>query len=541
MTTAESIAGPSRTKAVESYVIVPSMPGMVDIYQYGQSPMPMSAEAAIEYLADAPDEELSVCWNLDQTIAPLLKALGKQNCETLYKTGRCFHRPYSIFYIEKKVFGVHRVGAKRKLSLYGIDQFYPENDEPSTVEELQVLAQDVVTALGKMGLEATRLSSAIALYDEQQMRHFSLPTGQDMPREAAFLAWQCGGKLWIENFVMGYWEKAYDYDIVSAFPSVARELVDIRYLDWVHTEMYQSDAVYGYAKCEVQIHEWVKVHPIIHRHANGELSCPWGWFEEYLTKGEIDFIRKEKLGDVEILDAWWGKPKEDKRLPRPLAMPLDRMFAHKESNDPLGKRIAKSILVGNYYGRFGEERKKAFGPHWNPCYFAEISTQTRLRVADFLYAHFIGPGDGDGYRHLLHVSVDGVLLDTPVIPADMRGIRVGLGSWKLDSVSPALVISSGLLYLGGKHPKGLWLEDVLTMINLNPGHPYYERGTPRMVTLGEALTNKKFEELGMVKDFYSTIDLLSLEQERVFDKVPRTGGELLKNTYRSQPDKVWEV
>ena len=82
---------------------------------------------------------------------------------------------------------------------------------------------------------------------------------------------------------------------------------------------------------------------------------------------------------------------------------------------------------------------------------------------------------------------------------------------------------------------------MLTMINLNPGHPYYERGTPRMVTLGEALTNKKFEELGMVKDFYSTIDLLSLEQERVFDKVPRTGGELLKNTYRSQPDKVWEV
>jgi len=37
-----------------------------------------------------------------------------------------------------------------------------------------------------------------------------------------------------------------------------------------------------------------------------------------------------------------------------------------------------------------------------------------LEVARWLYKHGIGPEDNEGYKHLIHISVDGVLLDKEV-------------------------------------------------------------------------------------------------------------------------------
>lgn len=102
---------------------------------------------------------------------------------------------------------------------------------------------------------------------------------------------------------------AYDYDLVSSFPSVARDLVDIRYCDWVKSNEYQPEAIYGYVKCEVTIYDWVMVSPIIYTDENGDSSTPTGTWETYLTKGELDFIDKWKIGEYKILEGWWAIPK----------------------------------------------------------------------------------------------------------------------------------------------------------------------------------------------------------------------------------------
>jgi len=99
-------------------------------------------------------------------------------------------------------------------------------------------------------------------------------------------------------------------------------------------------------------------------------------------------------------------------LQKPLAQPVDRLLAYKQKTG-LQAALAKRMSVG-VYGKLGEERKDKFGPYFNPAWFAEISTQVRLQVAEWLYSNGIGPRDNEGYKHLLHISVDGALLDCPI-------------------------------------------------------------------------------------------------------------------------------
>ena len=99
-------------------------------------------------------------------------------------------------------------------------------------------------------------------------------------------------------------------------------------------------------------------------------------------------------------------------LLRPLDNPMTKLLTYKQRTG-LQSALAKRMSTG-IYGKFGEERKDEFGPYFNPVWFAEISTQVRLGVAEELYSHGIGPGDNEGYKHLLHISVDGFLSDCPI-------------------------------------------------------------------------------------------------------------------------------
>jgi len=202
----------------------------------------------------------------------------------------------------------------------------------------------------------------------------------------------------------------YDYDLRSAFPEVAKELIDTRDCNWIESAEYQPKAIYGFVRCEVTIYDWVMVSPIIQETEAGLIS-PTGTWEEYLTKAELDFITKWKIGVYKILEGNWALTNR-KALRKPLKVPMERLLEYKQGSE-LQKLLAKRMSTG-IYGKFGEEWADEFGDYFNSVYFAEISTQTRLQVAEFLYAHGIGPGDNEGYKHLLHIGVDGVLLDCPI-------------------------------------------------------------------------------------------------------------------------------
>jgi len=321
----------------------------------------------------------------------------------------------------------------------------------------------------------------------------------------------------------------FDYDLRSAYANIAKDLVDIRYCRWLESKDYQPDAIYGYVRAKVTIYDWVYVHPILYETQDGSLESRVGIWERYTTKSELDFITKWGIGEWEILSGYWALPPKRFKgeLPKPLKQSTEKLLAYKQIT---GLQSAMAKRMSMYSGKFGEQRQNGFGPLFNPVWKAEINTQVSLQVADWLYSQGVGPGNGGKYRYLIHVSVDGVLL---TIDLPTRG------QWRQSYTGPALSVSSGLLYYGGKKPKGLRLEDILKLVREHPNKGYYEKQLKRRVTLGDALGDSgKFEDLGKEKAMVSTIDLYRLSHDRNFAKLPQTGGALLKNKYRSKPRRA---
>lgn len=319
----------------------------------------------------------------------------------------------------------------------------------------------------------------------------------------------------------------FDYDLRSAFPEVAKELIDFRECKWIESPEYQEKAIYGYVRCEVTIYDWVMVSPILRETEEGLIS-PIGTWEEYLTKGELDFITKWKIGEWKIIEGWWAITSR-KALKKPLKLPMEKLLLYKQGSE-LQKLLAKRMSTG-VYGRTGEDWGKEFGPNFNPVYFSEISTQVRLEVGNFLYSHGIGPGDNEGYGHLIHVGVDSVMLDKELdISKDTQ--------WRLAYEGEALIISSGLVYTALTKPKGLHLEEVLSLIKEHPRQPYYEKKIKRRLTLGDSLAQHRLGDIGKEFEFSVSINLLNAEHDRDFKKLPQTGQQVLSRKYTSKPIEV---
>lgn len=112
------------------------------------------------------------------------------------------------------------------------------------------------------------------------------------------------------------------------------------------------------------------------------------------------------------------------------------------------------------------------------------------------------------------------------------------GQWKLAYQGPALILSSGLVYTDITTPKGLSLAEVLVMIKAHPRQPYYEKTLRRRLTLGDALAQDRLEDIGKEMTFSVSLSLINPSHDRDFKKTPKTGRQLLRNKYRSQPIKV---
>ena len=152
------------------------------------------------------DRCIRVSWELDATVAPLLKLLGERRCRKLHDTHKCYYAPFNCFYVPSKVFSITHIPTHDKVNLYDLAQYFPELDEPEDLLEVQMLGEKLIYELKKMGLEPTKLTSPVAIYEECMMQYLDLPGVFDMPKEAAEFAYRCSGKLWIEAFQLGYWE-----------------------------------------------------------------------------------------------------------------------------------------------------------------------------------------------------------------------------------------------------------------------------------------------------------------------------------------------
>jgi hypothetical protein len=170
----------------------------------GESRLSTDPVRLFEFLLEDYSPCIKVCWDLDSTVAPLLKLLGVGACRKLRKTKRLFYEGFSLFYVTGKVFIIKHPQAK--MSLYGLEQYYPELNEPESVDLIQGFGVELLKELKKMGMEPTKLTSPIAIYDECIMSKMDLPKLKDIPPKAAEFAYRCSGRLFIEAHQIGYWQ-----------------------------------------------------------------------------------------------------------------------------------------------------------------------------------------------------------------------------------------------------------------------------------------------------------------------------------------------
>lgn len=344
-----------------------------------------------------------VAWNIDIFVAPILSLLIEEELIRLHEKKRFYLAPYRISYVKEKVFSISYSGSKNymTISYYGLSQYLLDIEETPDLLDSQYYADQLNDALKEMEMQTTKLASPIKIYEDCMLKNMLLPKKDDIPQMALELSHKCAGRLWIEAFKLGYFEKIYDYDISSAFPTAAMDLVDIRYGEWKETNLIPYDAIYGYAEVEVNIRKEIKVHPIMKRYyekAEEVWHTPTGRWPTELTLNQIKFIYAYNLGTAFIKHAIWFKPYSKST---PLLIPMKKILRWKKSDNVIIKDIAKRQSTG-IYGKFLE--RKGEGPYYNPVYGAEISTNPTLALAGIIYKH-------NAMDNLICVKVDGFMTD----------------------------------------------------------------------------------------------------------------------------------
>ena len=156
-------------------------------------------------LEDFGEPVIQVSWDLDSTVSIILRLLGETKCRRLRTEKRLFLPPFHLFYIPDKVLSIRHTPTRRKMSLYGLKQYFPDLDV-NNVEEIQMLGVKLLKELEKMGMKPTKLTSPVAIYDECVLSKLDLPGVKDIPVKCLEYAWRCSGRLWIECHNLGYYE-----------------------------------------------------------------------------------------------------------------------------------------------------------------------------------------------------------------------------------------------------------------------------------------------------------------------------------------------
>jgi hypothetical protein len=517
-------------KKIYSYIIKPLDDGRVELLNARDNVLQTDNLKEIFYfILEGDGDGHRTVWDLDQSVAPILKLLGQEKCRELaspeHKTK---WQDFNIFYIPKKLFAVKY--HQYEFTLYGVDQYYPDHKDAEDPYDVAAGTEILLKAVERMGLpEPSKLTSPVAIYEETAMRRMMLPTLADMPKdalEASEYAYHCAGKAWVTAYKLGHFKKVYDYDIVSSYPSEASRLFSTTYCNYKKSATYQPcDVAFMHGTITID----APISPIIRRTEEGNLINPVGAWDDYITSEEADFIKRWGLGNFKMKDGWFLKFYAGIK---PLEMPMQRLFNTRRrmsKYDDLIDRMCKRIAVG-IVGKFAEQyADNKPGKYFNPIWHALVTSRTRLKVAEFIFGNKL-------LDNLLHVSTDGVLIDSELDIDD----GYSMGDWRLSKIEDALIVSSGQLFFADKHPKGINYDMLLEMLEAEPDKSYYGVAKQRMQTLEESLEGNNFEDMGKVKDYWTAVDFTPgmTRHDRKFNKLPVTGGDLLNNVYTSKPLKV---
>lgn len=500
----------------------------------GKSVLTNNVAELLHFLRYSSSQTIRVVWELDATIAPILRLLPPEILDRLSKFDENLeYDGNELYYLASRMV---RCGKSR---YYAIRDFWGSlTDNKPDLKETQKRAEELIDTLAKIGLPNPRkLTSPIAVFEDSEYGHKlygELPKGIDITEEDQEIleyASRADGKDWVSNYYVGHFGQGeiFDYDVRSCYPAIACSLPDMRDLTYWSTESLgdrERAALLGVACGRLSLNDSADCSPIIGM--VGELpGNPLGDLpEDCYTIQEINFILNNKLGTFQMVDGWFAeaKPGVTPRLPFKNVMTV---LYRKRAISPLAGSITKSI-ANSLVGKLIETKVSGeYGVLRNDLYHATITSSARVQVAQFLLDNQVRADE------LVCVQTDGVKLTRDIKLSDG-----GMGCWVNKGSSPTIVFSPYKVYSKDAKPYRLTYADVIGMINDHPLSERYEKKVSHRLTLVQAIRQHNDASLvGTMLETPDSIDLiaLDLEQNRLYRKLPHTGKALISGKYRSEP------
>jgi len=509
---------------------------------------------------------LLVAFNLDFDAGVMLKWMGEELCTELITTGRVNAGSVSVQYVPTKYLQL-RYG-NMFIRLFDIQQFFQGSldwnakqylhaskthvDSKSfttkhygSQEVLMYCAHDAVLAQGlgeyvtrafeKIGVAVGSLASPASIVETYILDQLGVrnTVGRDSTGMLEFSVRAFDG-AWFENFKAGTFDKTYRYDLVSAYPSVIRNLVDLSLGYFVNSVKRPKNALYGREHATVTVPK-TYISPLVFRNTSGADMRPYGTWTRYWPSQVLDWAREHKCR-VTTHDAWWFIPYEKVYKFR---KGVDKFFAIKRdsTSDSMEAWSAKIGLSG-IYGKFLQHRDNKGGRLYNPLYAGEITSDVQLMVAD---ACLNEP------EAVIAVMSDCVNACAPL----KLDVGRNMGQWKMSGPGTSLWIGPAQYEAEGRDVRFRKIP-WKSLLEKNPTSAAYEVVRSSPLSLVQGVRQNRFEDVGVFRDASVKFDICKLNWRRFWPERPKCGGELLHNTYdsvqlhvssrlREEDMRLWEL
>jgi len=184
--------------------------------------------------------------------------------------------------------------------------------------------------------------------------------------------------------------KLYTYDLSSAYPYHASQLLDLRDCEFYRTPTIDIAAYYGFLQGTITVYP----------------DHPLAYCSPFLADRGDGTLVNFRLGEFHPTTSWYIRPLNGVSPRHPFQEMMNDLYTQRGESE-LKSYILKRVMTG-VIGKLLETRKDQdgniteYGDSYNPIYHAIITARTRLQVFDFIVQNDISK------EELVHIGVDGI-------------------------------------------------------------------------------------------------------------------------------------
>lgn len=441
------------------YVLIAASTG-----EWAFDPKGLSTVRCFEFLLELPKKTVKCGFGFNYDINMMLRDVDLEPLIKLWKEGACRWKSYYLEWTPNKSFMVKSRG--RVAKVYDVFGFFQSSfvkalekwnfDVPKGVEDMKqerskfdpsikrtiidycleecrltsLLMDELEHALNEVDLSISNWigagAIASALMQRNQVRDHHQYDAVWPGVEPAILSAYFGGR--VELFRQGEFPRVWDYDISSAYPSIAIGLPSLKDASWQWVPHYDPSLEWCIWDCAWNLPDSflcpfpVRVKGSIYYPRNGR-----GWYHS----SEVAIAQKLCGGDIKVMGGWQLQPRCDE-LPFSF---IPRTYDHRRElkrEKHAGEKVLK-LGLNSIYGKLAQGAGFQGKPPLFQSFFwaGAITAGTRAKVLEVAM---------QSLDDLIMIATDGIFFKRdPAVP-----LKDGLGGLELTTMDDMFVAQAGV-------------------------------------------------------------------------------------------------